>query len=674
MTSDDFSTDSALPTFVAESRELLADMEAALLLCEQGNAGAESINAIFRAAHTIKGSSGLFGLEAIVSFTHVVESVLDRVRSGKLQFSSELAAILLDCCDHMRRLISAVENGADAGEPVLRTAGSDLIEALNAASGGSSPMRAAAVSDASTSSEVRSWRICVQFLTDVLRNGMDPLAFIRYLTTLGDIAAIQVLDTAFPDAEQFDPESCYLGFEIDLSTHVDQQRIEAAFEFVREDCKLSVTRTGVETQAGAIAAAPRETRIAKETKGSEARSLRVDGDKLDRLIDLIGELVTAGATTTIEARKAGSSSLNEATLRLARLVEDVRDQALQLRMVQIGPTFSRFQRIVRDVARQIGKEIRLEISGAETELDKTLIESIADPLTHLVRNAIDHGIETADARTGCGKPVEGLLRLNAYHDSGSVVIEVSDDGAGLRREKIIAKAIERGLISDGASLSDADAYALIFEPGFSTADQITNLSGRGVGMDVVKRNVAALRGTIELDSQPGKGTLVRIRMPLTLAIIEGFLVRVGSSFFVIPLEMVEECMEVTDQERSDDDQHQFINLRGGVLPFIRLRQLFGVSGPASRRESIIVIRCASKRIGIVIDELLGEMQTVIKPLSRLFSRVRGIGGSTILGTGQLALILDVPSLLEQQLSSHAVAAEQAAFARRNDTAAPIESR
>jgi two-component system, chemotaxis family, sensor kinase CheA len=671
MTSDDFSTDSALPTFIAESRELLADMEATLLLCEQGTADAESINAIFRAAHTIKGSSGLFGLDAIVSFTHVVESVLDRVRSEKLQLSRELAAILLECCDHIQRLIGAIENGGDASDSPLRSAGSDLIQALNGASGMSSSTPAAAArSDASTSSEVQQWHISVQFLSDVLRNGMDPLSFIRYLTTLGDIAAIQVVETAFPETEQFDPESCYLGFEIDLSTRVDQQRIEAAFEFVREDCKLSVTSTRIDAEISAPALDQREARSTKEAKGGESRSLRVDGDKLDRLIDLIGELVTAGATTTIEARKAGSSSLNEATLRLARLVEDVRDQALQLRMVQIGPTFSRFQRIVRDVARQIGKEIRLEISGAETELDKTLIESITDPLTHLVRNAIDHGIETAELRASCGKPSEGLLRLNAYHDSGSVVIEVSDDGAGLKREKIIAKAIERGLISEGASLSDSEAYSLIFEPGFSTADQITNLSGRGVGMDVVKRNVAALRGTIELDSKPGNGTLVRIRMPLTLAIIDGFLVRVGSSFFVIPLEMVEECVEVTDKVRADDEHH-FINLRGGVLPFIRLRQLFSVSGPASRRESIVVIRCAGKRIGIVIDELLGEMQTVIKPLSRLFSRVRGIGGSTILGTGQLALILDVPSLLEQQLTSYA--SEQTASARRSDAAVPIES-
>jgi two-component system chemotaxis sensor kinase CheA len=315
-------------------------------------------------------------------------------------------------------------------------------------------------------------------------------------------------------------------------------------------------------------------------------------------------------------------------------------------MVQIGPTFSRFQRIVRDVAREIGKEIRLDIGGAETELDKTLIESITDPLTHLVRNAIDHGIETAEVRRNRGKNAEGVVRLDAYHDSGSVVIEVADDGGGLKRERIVAKAIERGLITDGTSLSDREAFSLIFEPGFSTAEKVTNLSGRGVGMDVVKRNVNDLRGTVELDSKEGEGTIVRIRLPLTLAIIDGFLVGVGTSSFVIPLELVEECVELGEEHRSAEGDRHYINLRGTVLPFIRLREMFSVRSSASRRESIVVIRCAGKRFGIVVDELLGELQTVIKPLSRLFSRIRGIGGSTILGTGQLALILDVPSLLE----------------------------
>jgi two-component system chemotaxis sensor kinase CheA len=649
------STDSALPTFVAESRELLREMEAALLECEQGDAGTESINSIFRAAHTIKGSSGLFGLDHIVAFTHVVESVLDRVRANTLQMDRALAAILLECRDHIEQMVDAVADGR-THDAELAATGEILLKELNGRAGGSAPAEGTAqqttLAPGAAAAANTHWQISVQFHAEVLRNGMDPLSFIRYLGTLGKIVQLRLLTERLPALEEFDAEACYLGFQIELMSNASQQRIESAFEFVREDCTLQVQPKASNDEEGAHDKREwTETKEGQQAKvhkdrSSDHRSLRVDGDKLDRLIDLIGELVTAGAATTVSARQAGLSELNESALRLARLVEEVRDQALKLRMVQIGPTFSRFQRVVRDVAREIGKEIRLEIGGADTELDKTLIESITDPLTHLVRNAIDHGIETADVRRARGKNVEGVVRLDAYHDSGSVVIEVADDGGGLKRERIIAKAIERGLISDASGMSDTDVFSLIFEPGFSTAEQVTNLSGRGVGMDVVKRNVTALRGTVELDSKEGMGTTVRIRLPLTLAIIDGFLVGVGGSSFVIPLELVEECVEIAEEHRSADTGQRYINLRGAVLPFIRLREMFSVRSSGSRRESIVVIRCAGKRFGIVVDELLGELQTVIKPLSRLFSRIRGIGGSTILGTGQLALILDVPSLLD----------------------------
>jgi two-component system chemotaxis sensor kinase CheA len=651
-------TDSALPTFIAESRELLREMEAGLLECEQGESGAEAVNSIFRAAHTIKGSSGLFGLDGIVAFTHVVESVLDRVRANTLQIDRTLAAILLECRDHIEHLVDAVADGKPE-DVQLASQGESLLQKLSARAGGPAAAHTTTAPTAAAAPAAgpgERWLITVQFHAEVLRNGMDPLSFIRYLGTLGEIIELKLLSERLPAAEEFDAEACYLGFEIELASSESQQRIEGAFEFVREDCTLQVRPKA--PVASEVVAEKREgdNKDSKASKSSDSRSLRVDGDKLDKLIDLIGELVTAGATTTITARKAGLSELNESTLRLARLVEEVRDQALKLRMVQVGPTFSRFQRVVRDVAREIGKEIRLEISGAETELDKTLIESITDPLTHLVRNAIDHGIETAEIRRGRGKNVEGVVRLDAYHDSGSVVIEVADDGGGLKRERIIAKAIQRGLITEGDSLTDSEAFALIFEPGFSTAEQVTNLSGRGVGMDVVKRNVNALRGTVELNSTEGQGTTVRIRLPLTLAIIDGFLVGVGGSSFVIPLELVEECVELGDEHRAADGDQRYINLRGAVLPFVRLREMFSIRSSASRRESIVVIRCAGQRIGIVVDDLLGEMQAVIKPLSRLFSRIRGIGGSTVLGTGQLALIVDVTSLLDLCLNTRHVQA------------------
>jgi two-component system chemotaxis sensor kinase CheA len=520
--------------------------------------------------------------------------------------------------------------------------------------------------------------------------------------------------------DEYDATSCYVGFEIRLDTNADKERIESAFEFVRDDCTLHIlpphsrideyakllidlpdddcalgemliqcgtlTRheldrallrqrdlatdlTCVPRKLGEILieermVAPRviEAALAKQslnrdgdtedsTRRSkpESHSIRVDSQKLERLIDLIGELIIAGASTNLIAREAALTALTQSTFRLARLVEAVRDQALELRMVQIGATFSRFKRIVRDVARELHKDIVLQISGAETELDKTLIEHMNDPLMHLVRNAIDHGIEDAATRLAQGKNPRATVRLAAYHDSGAVVIEVSDDGGGLNRERIMQKARDRGVLGENDVLTDSEIADLIFEPGFSTAQKITNLSGRGVGLDVVKRNIVALRGTVHVESRYGEGTTVRIRLPLTLAIIDGFQVRVGTASFVIPLDMVEECVAL--KEGDAVGSQRFANLRGKPLPFVRLRELYSIEGVAAERESIVVVRYADRRAGIVVDELLGELQTVIKPLSRLFKHVNSVGGSTILGNGRVALILDVPSVIRHCVSA-----------------------
>jgi len=351
--------------------------------------------------------------------------------------------------------------------------------------------------------------------------------------------------------------------------------------------------------------------------------------------------------------RAKDSGMQEATSVISRLVEEIRDGALCLRMVPIGETFNRFQRVVRDVGRELGKDIELLITGADTELDKTVVEKIGDPLMHLVRNALDHGIETAAVRHSAGKPAKGTLRLNAYHDAGSILIEIADDGGGLNRDRILQKARDRGLVAADATPSDQDIYNLIFEAGFSTAEAVTNISGRGVGMDVVKRNITALRGTVDLGSEPGQGTSVRIRLPLTLAIIDGFLVGVGKASFVVPLDMVVECVELTAADRQALHERSYLNLRGEVLPFVQLRQHFEVEGAAGRRENVVVVNYAGQKAGLVVDELLGEFQTVIKPLGKLFSTLRGISGSTILGSGEVALILDVPSLVQQAVQREA---------------------
>ncbi len=415
--------------------------------------------------------------------------------------------------------------------------------------------------------------------------------------------------------------------------------------------KILVEQHSVEQEV--VQAALDKQSQSREIKSKENRYVRVHADKLDELIGLVGELVIAGAGANLLAQRANDSSLQEATSTMSRLVEEIRDGALKLRMVPIGDTFSRFQRVVRDVSKELGKEIDLVISGAETELDKTVVEKIGDPLMHLVRNAMDHGIESAEMRLAAGKPAKGTLKLNAYHDSGSIVIEISDDGGGLNRDRILQKALERGLIQPNHNLTDPEIYNLIFEAGFSTAEAVTNLSGRGVGMDVVKRNIVALRGTVDLDSQAGAGTTVRIRLPLTLAIIDGFLVGVGKSAYVVPLDMVIECVELTEAERQGMRECSYLNLRGEVLPLVPLRAHFEIAGGGSRRENVVVVQYAGQKAGLVVDELQGEFQTVIKPLGKLFSNLRGISGSTILGTGEVALILDVPSLVQQ-----AVYAEQ----------------
>jgi two-component system, chemotaxis family, sensor kinase CheA len=699
---NDINLDQVLQTFIVEARELLEEMEAALLRVADEAEPRESINAIFRAAHTIKGSSGLFGLDAVVTFTHVVESVLDRVRDGAVNLDEPLVALMLASGDYIGRLVDAVERGEPHADPKTEPEGAALLARLQEhLADEASPARPAPTAvRAMASGGAAHWHLSLRFGPDVLRNGMDPLSFIRYLGTLGEIRHIVTLPDAVPNLDALDPEGCCLGFEIGFLTSVDKAAIENVFEFVIDDCALRIVPPGsrveqyielirshpegpsplgeILVRCGSITAhelesalrvqaasaptrkigtilaeqgnvAPQvvEAALAKqkqvrETRGAESQSVRVDAVKLDRLINLVGELIIATAGANLVAKRTRNLELMERNSTLSDLVEEVRDSALQLRMVKIGGTFSRFKRVVHDVARELGKDIELAVSGEDTELDKTVVEKIGDPLMHLVRNAMDHGIDSAELRAARGKPAVGTVSLNAFHDSGSIVIQVSDDGGGLDRERILAKGLERGLVEPGRAMSDAEVYALIFEPGFSTAAQITNLSGRGVGMDVVKRNIAALRGDVAIASEPGRGTTVTVRLPLTLAIINGFQVAVGKSVFVVPMDMVDECVEF-----SAEPGHDYTDLRAQVLPFIRLRELFEVPGTATARQNIVVVKHAGQKFGLVVDALLGEAQTVIKPLSRMFAQVRGISGSSILGSGDVALILDVPLLMQE---------------------------
>jgi len=711
--------DEVFTVFCVEAREQLEAMEAGLMQLEQGDRDPETINAVFRAAHTIKGGAGVVEIHSVEKFTHVLENVLDRLRNGEIEVSGEMISALLAGCDHIGALLGVVQSGELDPDEELSQTGDAITDKLRPFLGGKAQSSSAATTGASAGGLAEAdggnlersdrdgatsdcWHISVRFGPNVLKNGMDPLAFLRYLLNLGEIAHITTLIDALPDTDEMDPECCYLGFEISFRSHATKEAIERVFDFCRDDCELHILPpnskvndflhlietlpeesmrlgeilvksgaltqeeldAGLRQQSGAksgeaapqlgeilvqqhnvqpelVQAAAAKQKTVSEKKAAESSLIRVHADKLDQLIDLVGELVIAGASANLLARKSGEGALVEATSVLTRLVESIRDSALQLRMVQIGDTFNRFHRVARDVSKELGKDIELVISGAETELDKSVVEKIGDPLMHLVRNAMDHGIEPAAARAAAGKPIKGRVELNAYHDSGSIVIEVVDDGGGLNKDRIQAKALEKGVIQPGQTLSDQEVINLIFEAGFSTVEKVTNLSGRGVGMDVVRKNITALRGSVDVKTEPGKGSRFTIRLPLTLAIIDGFLTGVGKASYVIPLDMVIECIELANTSADRD----YVNLRGEVLPYVRLRQLFDVPGARPTRENVVVVQYAGQKAGIVVDQLLGEFQTVIKPLGTLFKNMRGIGGSTILGSGEVALILDVQTLV-----------------------------
>jgi two-component system, chemotaxis family, sensor kinase CheA len=711
-------------SFVAESRELLREMEDALLTLEQSPRDSEAVNAVFRAMHTIKGSAGVFGFEVIVEFAHVMESVTDEIRAGRVEVDDVLVALLLTCGDHVSVLVDCLESqDPNARLEAARPDGADLLRQLSCycvqtPEGSPAEPQAgpeATVDDLDSRGDrvaCDGWHVSVRFGADVLRNGMDPLSFVRYLSTVGEVTAIVPMFDAMPEAQAMDPQACYVGLELQLRLQdpASRQDIEEAFEYVRDDSVVRVLAphapiadyidlirnlpespdrlgsclvacgalTPDELAQGLLLApgripeqpapdaAPNETSDSDtpaipavanapkpDHKSTNGRYMRVHSRKLDELIDLVGELVIASAGVSLCARRATDEDLREAAAAMSRLVEEVRDGALALRMVPIGETFNRFNRVVHDLGRDLGKDVDLVISGADTELDKSMVEKLSDPLMHLVRNALDHGIEAPSERLLQGKAKRGKLQLNAFHETGSIVVEVADDGAGLDRDRILSRALHTGLVQPEQSLSDAEVFQLIMEPGFTTAQAVTNVSGRGIGMDVVRRNIESLRGSVTIESAPGQGTIVALRLPLTLAIIDGFLVGLGGSSFVVPLEMVVECLELGAQDRARIHQGGYVNLRGEVLPLLRLREVFDTRGEPAKRENVVVVQYAGQQAGLVVDALLGEFQTVIKPLGKLFERLAGVSGSTILGTGEVALILDVQALVERAVRSEA---------------------
>lgn len=711
----------AIESFLEEAADFVVQLEEDIMALEETPDDQELINSAFRAAHTIKGSGGLFGFNELVKFTHVFESVLMLMRDGKLTLNKEISEVMLAGVDHLGQMLQHIDiEGEHIPEDITEASGQlcVMLEMFLSTDGAAAAAPAAAeeaptaekkavAGDVATSSS-DCWHISLRFGEDVLRCGMDPQSFLRYLQRLGEIVYLETITDTVPQLDGLDAECSYFGFEISLKSDASREDIAEVFEFVEDQSIIRIVppnslvseflenmevlpessaRLGdILVQCGALteadlkwcleqqgdtstgAEAPKLGEVAVENKMAtpkavdgalkkqkevrksrdrESQSLRVDSRKLDQLINLIGELVISGATSRVKAERTGDEELLESLDTMAHLIEEVRDSTLNLRMMPIAQTFSRFGRVVRDVSNQLDKEIQLITSGEETEVDKGVLEKIADPLMHLMRNAMDHGIEMPGDREAVGKPRQGTVKLSAFHESGNVIIQIVDDGKGLHRDKIVAKAIENGLITTDEGMTDGEVFKLIFEAGFSTADKVSDLSGRGVGMDVVRRNIESLSGEVDIDSEKGKGSTITIRLPLTLAIIDGFRMAIEDCTYLIPLTNVTECVEIDPTRRAQELDQGFLNLRGELLPVLKLREMFGVQSERPVRENIVVVELFGKKAGIVVDKPLGEFQTVIKPLSTIFNKLSWVSGSTILGTGEVALILDVAGLMDR---------------------------
>ena len=643
-----------IQVFRTEAAELFEQIENGLLdlLHDLSNQG--QIDAVFRGLHTLKGSGAMFGFEALAAFTHHCETAFDRVRKGEVPASSELIAAVLEAQDHMRCL---VDNPARA----LPETGDRLLAKLQAAVGTHEsanvhhlPVAAAPKAEAPS---VTTWQIDFSLPANSMANGTNPLGLLDELAELGK-CVIAVNTSAIPTLDLIDPTGLYLSWSVTLTTDQPRSAIDDVFIFVMDDMAIDVKKLSaeqstsaeivpppapVEEAAKANPAAAQAQADSKHNKGAE--NVRVPAERLDELMDRVGELVIAQSRLSQLANSSVDIQLRSVSEDVERLSGELRDTMMVLRMVPIAQLFSRFRRLTHDLARETGKQIELVTEGETTEVDKVVIERLADPLVHLVRNSCDHGLETPEERIAAGKNPAGQVTLVARQTGGDVTITIRDDGRGIDRQRVRAKAESSGLITPGATLPDQELLQLIFEPGFSTAAQVTNLSGRGVGMDVVKKTIEALRGTINVTSNPGMGSEITLAIPLTLAIIDGLLVRVGTGCYVIPLSAVEECLELSQEHDVQSRGRSFISLRESLVPFIRLRELFQTGTKPDQFQKVVVISTGSERVGLVVDQIIGDHQTVIKAMSRLHHDVATFSGATILGDGSVALILDVSHLV-----------------------------
>ncbi|MBO9511414.1 chemotaxis protein CheA [Erythrobacter sp. A6_0] len=649
-------------TFRVEAADVLNEVEQALLDLTQNPHDKDLVDAVFRGLHTLKGSGAMFGFDDLAGFTHHCESAFDQVRKGAVAATPELISIVLSAQDRMRALVAG-EVDEEKQNRILAQLGEAVAAASDqGASDQDASDQGGAQAETPGAGEAGGWRVRFRLPADCMANGTNPLFLLDELRELGE-CEIALLTDRIPPLAELDPRECHLGWDVTLKGAIDRDDIEDVFIFVMDDMELSIEPIGAEREkaleqpssstreAGRASAETNATAGAAPADGkaqpgkAAGDTLRVPAERLDELMDRVGQLVIAQSRLSQIAHGNVDLALRSVSEEIERLSGELRDTMMVMRMVPVSTLFGRFRRLIHDLSEETGKAIALSTEGEGTEVDKTVIERLFDPIVHLVRNSCDHGLETPDQRRTAGKPESGNITLSAHQAGGEVVITIRDDGRGIDRDRVRAKAEESGLIKPDQVLSDQELFQLIFHPGFSTAAQVSNLSGPGVGMDVVKRTIESLRGTIEVASEPGEGSTIALRIPLTLAIIEGLLVRVGEEQYVIPLSSVEECIELSLEDDMRHRGRSLISLRGALVPFLRLREVFASGTKPDPYQKIIVVSTGAERVGLVVDQIIGNHQTVIKSMSAFHRSAASFSGATILGDGTVALILDVPQLV-----------------------------
>jgi two-component system, chemotaxis family, sensor kinase CheA len=648
------SLDATIQMFFEEAADLLREFEAELLRLEQDPRAAGAIDAVFRSVHTLKGISATLGFEAIARFTHELEEILSRLRKGELTATAPLITALLQSGDGLRTLVEGARTGA-----AVDTA--RLDEMLAAVRAGAQPSGAAAAAADTTPAAPDLYVITFTPPADLLGRGLDPMRLLDALEQLGEIVEVTPDASRLPRLDALSPETAYLGFTCTVRTAQPRSAIEAVFEFVGDPTAVRIeTPTAAAAPARVVGAPEGARREGPDRRAADGReregwmdqtSIRVATGKIDRLVNLVGELVvTQAVIAQIVARFTPDRlpQLAEAVTQMDRHARDLEERVMAVRMLPVRTVFGRFPRVVRDLAQAVGKDVVLDMRGEDTELDKSVIEQISDPLLHLIRNAVDHGIETPTARQRVGKPGTGRVTLRAWQQGGNICLEVSDDGRGIDRERIQSKAVTLGLLAADETVEDEALFAFIFRPGFSTAERVSEISGRGVGMDVVARNVEALGGSISVHSERDRGTTFRVTLPLTLAILDGQTVRVGGEHYIIPMaSVVESVRPIRRQLDTVLGAGETFTLREQALPLVRLHRLFRVTTAVEdpTEALLVIVEHDGRRVALLVDELLDQQQVVIKSLEANFQRMEGIAGATILGDGHVTLILDVPGLM-----------------------------